>query len=65
MVNLADDQQVIVVQATDAIPFMSGDLELRPSQVLPGQMVLPLAWRVNDLQNHPALEEGEKRPPRE
>ena len=47
-----------VALAPAAAPRMNGILELRPSQILPGQMIVPLAWPVSELHSRSPQEES-------
>ena len=41
--RFAGDQQAVVVQTAAALPLTSAELILRPSKVLPGQVIVPVA----------------------
>lgn len=55
--RLSYGNQAAVTLTPAAVELTSGEMELRPSQVLPGQMILPLAWPVNEQHNHPSQKE--------
>ena len=39
--------------AIEATPAAGAECYLRPSKVLPGQLIMPLAWPVNEPENDP------------
>lgn len=55
--RLGSSKQPPAVLLPTVVPVMSGKMELRASQVLPGQMIIPLAWPVNE-QNSPQSQKG-------
>lgn len=42
-IRLAGDRQAVTVQTVAALPLINAELTLRPSKVLPGQLIVPVA----------------------